>query len=235
MAAKRKREPKQQSTSTGRRVPWHVRHDDRQPLNGGAPSDVAPIERWDHGERVVAEPAPGSRIRVERAGSGIDALLANGTIDNRLANAASLWQRDYEGALCVGQGAAPASDRVRVDTSVTATDGGIVRRLDAATRYREACAAIGLLGDALLQLTVAAGLSLSRLEAVLTPSTGAAGALPPELQAVAARVRRLNRVALVGALVATLDRLADHYDAVDREHAAAARTRRAAAGRGDAA
>ena len=206
-------------------------------LNPGAPSERAPSERWQHADREIHDlnvDSTGS-VRVERVSSG---LTATTTADHDTA--ARRWRRSYEASFGVGRGTAMTLDRMRVDTSASgASDGGMSFRLDAITAYKEASQAVGLRGDALLQLAVGQGIALSKIESILSGndaagaplpvSTTALSSLPAELQQVAARIRRMDRKALAGALSATLDRLAEHYDAVDRARAAASAARKAAA------
>ena len=194
----------------------------------------APAERWQHSERaeVDVRHPEGGPVRVERVSSGIAALVDAGRLEARHDTAARRWRRSYEGAFLVGRGTSLRLDRLRVDTSPVPSDGGLSHRLDAITEYQAACRAVGLMGDALLVLAVGEGMALNRIEAVLS---GQVSALPADLQAVASRVRRMDRKAIAGAMVAVLDRLAEHYDEVDRAKAQAARERKAAAGRGEAA
>lgn len=172
----------------------------------------APPERWQHAERSHVSLENGA-VRVERVGTGVDALVADGRLEAQHDAAARRWRKSYESAFGVGRGTSLTLDRLRVDTSYAASDGGMSSRLDAITSYRSAGLAVGRMGDALLVLSVGEGLSMSRIEAVIG---GVASALSSDLQAIACRLGKLDRKALAGALVITLDRLAEHYDAVER-------------------
>lgn len=142
---------------------------------------------------------PREKSRVQRVASAVDALWRGRAIGDAERDAAYRWHRDWSRgtghplraseARFLGVSLGGAADAEGISTAT----------LDAATRHREACAAVGPAAAERLVLFCCMDVSL-RAAAALLDADG----------------RRVSRNDISGMLIADLERLAQHYAAVDR-------------------
>lgn len=156
-----------------------------------AADNLPTAERLSQGIEVRLERAAVDDPRqVLRIHSGLAQLLDAGKIGMAEVNAANRWRSDYE----LGEHGARDPEK---SGSGGGVDGYNISAIDALTRYRSACRAIGMIGDCLLRAFVSDGLSF---------------------RAMAAKLGRDNRdLSAQTALV--LEILAEHYADVDSNKA----------------
>ena len=165
--------------------------------NSGDPYH-APRERWQRGAEAEIEETEGG-VRVQRASTGLAQLRRSGVIGDAEVAAAIRWRRDYE------LGVHGARDPAASGSGSGGVTMWMAARVDISTRYRQACQAVGMLGDMLLRQYVAEGLSLREMaRQIVAARRGAEG--PSEVR---------TRLRLSEQLADTLRTLAEHYAAVD--------------------
>ena len=180
----------------------------------------APSWRWQRGVERDASPVERGGRAIQRVGSGLVQLHRGGTVGDAEVAAAARWQRDAEPA---NEG----STNPEVRSASAGPDSWMVGRLAGASRHREACQAVGIVGVRLLRAFVSEQLSIRavarRTAEAEVRDWEAAGSveLRPDSE-------RTNRRRLTEELAATLTALADHYAVVDRARRAAARAARVA-------
>ncbi len=156
------------------------------------PSDPsnAPAERWQRGSEPLEVPrAPGDRRPVQRSDSGLAQLRRAKKIGDAEVTGADRFRSDYE------LGVHGARDPEK-SGSGGGVDGYNISAIDALTRFSKASAAVGRFGSSLLVAFVCEGMSIN----AISQDAARAG---------------WSRQDLVGAVVATLTRLTEHYETVD--------------------
>jgi hypothetical protein len=194
---------------------------------------AAPDHRWQRGSEyeitTVAElvpksyrqdgslvaPPPEDTRSIQRTESGLDQLLRSGRISGHEVAAGKKFARDFEFGF---YGASDPDRRLhlgRADdgASYSARDRFESARVDASTRWREASQAIGKKGTTLLTAFCVECLSI-RAIAAREAMARFPDAPKADLSAESDAIRR----DLAGAVVATLERLAEHYDDAERRN-----------------
>lgn len=122
--------------------------------SAGEPENAAPAERWQHGQEALV------LNRRQYVRDGVVALVRSGKIGPAEWRAADKWYRDY--SLAEGGPAKRGDFGASVSTTYNSrTPADAI--IDARTSLREACAAVGAMGTALLRMFVAEQLGYSRI------------------------------------------------------------------------
>ncbi|MBB3175487.1 hypothetical protein FHR90_003343 [Endobacter medicaginis] len=153
----------------------------------------APPERWQHGSAVTIARDPTTGIRTQSVAGAFEHMLRSGSLQPRHKAAADRWLADFE------FGVLSARDPEKRGTGAAGShDGFTVARLDAVNKYFKAKWSLGPAAHALLEPVLHERLSLTVLESRL------------------GRDRRY----ISGKIEAALERLVEHYYAVDNPAAA---------------
>ncbi|MBB3175473.1 hypothetical protein FHR90_003329 [Endobacter medicaginis] len=163
------------------------------PSNPDTDGYSAPPERWQHGSSVSVTRDAATGIRTQSVSGAFEHMLRSGSLLPRHKAAADRWLADFE------FGVLSARDPEKRGTGAAGShDGFQIARLDAVNLYFKAKWALGPAAHSLLEPVLHERLSLTVLEIKL------------------GRDRRY----ISGKIEAALDRLVEHYYAVDNPVAA---------------